>query len=215
MAERLKVRLSTFLACFIAIATAFVLVEGSGWQKKEQEWEWEEWQREKERDFGLLLSLGEVLPIQLYANSRPWGFRQPRSLKRKNEQLLNVFLRTSNPREAIKGSSSSHRQREPLHVPNRALLDPATHEQEDHIVSKIPLKGHDQRRINKTAITVFIQKALLKESKLYRVNAKPATPVFTFLHQLYITASMTFLHDYCPSSTALMGITIVYIQLST
>lgn len=34
MAERLKVRLSTFLACFIAIATAFVLVEGSGWQKK-------------------------------------------------------------------------------------------------------------------------------------------------------------------------------------
>lgn len=152
MAERLKVRLSTFLACFIAIATAFVLVEGSGWQKKEQEWEWEEWQREKERDFGLLLSLGEVLPIQLYANSRPWGFRQPRSLKRKNEQLLNVFLRTSNPREAIKGSSSSHRQREPLHVPNHALLDPATHEQEDHIVSKIPLKGHDQRRINKTAI---------------------------------------------------------------
>lgn len=152
MAERLKVRLSTFLACFIAIATAFVLVEGSGWQKKEQEWEWEEWQREKERDFGLLLSLGEVLPIQLYANSRPWGFRQPRSLKRKNEQLLNVFLRTSNPREAIKGSSSSHRQREPLHVPNHALLDPATHEQEDHIVSKIPLKGHNQRRINKTAI---------------------------------------------------------------
>lgn len=34
MAERVKVSLSTFLACFIAIATAFVLVEGSGWQKK-------------------------------------------------------------------------------------------------------------------------------------------------------------------------------------
>ena len=31
-------------------------------------------QRERERDFGLLLSLGEVLPIELPAKPRPWGF---------------------------------------------------------------------------------------------------------------------------------------------
>lgn len=38
MTERAKVRSIEFLACFIAIATAFEHVEGSGWQeKKEQE----------------------------------------------------------------------------------------------------------------------------------------------------------------------------------
>ena len=44
--------LSTFLACFIAIATAFVLVEGGGWQKKEQERK-----RERERVWPAPLSL--------------------------------------------------------------------------------------------------------------------------------------------------------------
>lgn len=120
--------------------------------RKKSKSESERSDRERKRETLACFSLGEVLPIQLSANPRPWGFRQPRSLKRKNEQLLNVFLHTSNPREAKKGSSSSRRQREPLHVHNHALLDPAPHEQKDHIVSKIPLKGHDQRRINKTAI---------------------------------------------------------------
>lgn len=108
-------RLSTFLACFIAIATAFVLAEGSGWQEKKSKSESErsDGEREGERDFGLLPSLGEVLPIQLSANPRPWGFKQSRSLKRKNEQLLNVFLHTPDPREATRSSSGSHIQREP------------------------------------------------------------------------------------------------------
>lgn len=70
-------------------------------------------ERERERDFGLLLSLGEVLPIELSANPRPWGFKQSRSLKRKNEQLLNVFLHTPHPRGEMRSSSGSHRQREP------------------------------------------------------------------------------------------------------
>ncbi len=90
---------------------------GGKWVAEKKEQEWEEWQRERERererDFGLLSSLGEVLPIQLSANPRPWGFEQSRSLKRKNEQLLNVFLHTPHPREATRSSSDSHRQREP------------------------------------------------------------------------------------------------------
>lgn len=115
MAERVKVRLSTFLACFIAIATAFVLAEGSGWQKKRARVRVRGvTERERGRLWLAALSLGEVLPIQLSANPRPWGFKQSRSLKRKNEQLLNVFLHTPHPREAMRSSSSSHRQGEPL-----------------------------------------------------------------------------------------------------
>lgn len=37
MTERVKARSSTFLACYIAIATAFVLVDGSGWWLKKKE----------------------------------------------------------------------------------------------------------------------------------------------------------------------------------
>lgn len=49
MAERVKVRLSTFLACCIAIATAFVLADGSGWQKKKSKSESERSDGEIER----------------------------------------------------------------------------------------------------------------------------------------------------------------------
>lgn len=111
----------------------------------------------------LPLSLGEVLPMQLAANPRPRGFRQSRSLKRKSEQLLNVFLHTSNPRQARKGSSDSRRQREPLLYSLHALQDPTAHEQKDHVVlkkKKIPLKGRDQKR--HLILNVF---AFLKESE--------------------------------------------------
>lgn len=49
MTERVKVRLRTFLACFIAIATAFVLAEGSGWHKKKSKSEWSDGEGERER----------------------------------------------------------------------------------------------------------------------------------------------------------------------
>lgn len=50
MTERVKVRLCTFLACFIAIATAFVLAEGCGWQEKKSKSESERSDGERERE---------------------------------------------------------------------------------------------------------------------------------------------------------------------
>lgn len=97
MAERVKVRLSTFLACCIAIATAFVLAEGSGWQKKkEQEWEWEEWWSDRET-LACFSLLARFYQSSSLPTTRPWGFKRSRSLKRKNEQLLNVFVHTPHP----------------------------------------------------------------------------------------------------------------------
>jgi len=52
----------------------------------------------------VLLSLGEIA-MHLSANPRPWDFKWSRSLKRKNEQLLDTFLHTSYPRGTVKSSS--------------------------------------------------------------------------------------------------------------
>lgn len=52
MTERVKVRLCTFLACFIAIATAFVLAEGCGWQEKKSKSESERSDGERGRERG-------------------------------------------------------------------------------------------------------------------------------------------------------------------
>lgn len=95
MTERVKARSSTFLACYIAIATAFVLVDGSGWwlkkkekkHRKEQECE-ERWGGK--RDFGQLLSLGTARAVTLAANVRPRGFSTSRSWRSESEQLLSV-----------------------------------------------------------------------------------------------------------------------------
>lgn len=108
MTERVKVRSITFLACVIAIATAFVLSEGSGWQKKRARVRGE---MEGERDFGLLPSLGKVLPITLTAKPRPWGFKQSRSRKSKNEQLLNVLVHSLHILERRRGAVLAHTDR--------------------------------------------------------------------------------------------------------
>lgn len=100
-------------------------------------------ERQREREFGLLLSLGEIQLIELPAKPRPWSFKQSRSPKRKNELLLSVFLHTPH----LRSSPASRRQREPplcaQHLLDCPPPDPATYEQEDHGGCEIPLKGHE------------------------------------------------------------------------
>ena len=138
--------LSTFLACFIAIATAFVLVEGGGWQKKKSKRERErETERETERERETLAC--SSLLARFYRSSSlpsrdPGAFKQSRSPKRKNELLLSVFLHTPH----LRSSPASCRQREPplcaQHLLDCPPPDPTTLEREDHGGCEIPLKGH-------------------------------------------------------------------------
>lgn len=147
MAERVKVRLSTFLACCIAIATAFVLAEGSGWQKKkEQEWEWEEWWRERET-LACSSHLARFYQSNSLPTTRPQGFKQSRSLKRKNEQLLNVFLHTPHPgkcdREQFWLTQTEGATIVLTECPWLSSTRPTKYQQKDHGGSEIPLKGHE------------------------------------------------------------------------
>lgn len=135
MSESVKVRSSRFLACFIAIATAFVLADGSGWQEKRAS---VRGVTERKRDFGLLLFLGKVLPITLAANPGPLG-RQ--TVKVTKEQKW-----TTPAHEEEWGAVWAHADRGSLHctrsmginVLHKTLCRPA----DRSCGCEIPLKGH-------------------------------------------------------------------------
>lgn len=154
MAERVKVRLSTFLECFIAIATAFVLVEGSGWQKKKSKSESErsDGGRERERLWLAPLSWrGSTNPFLCQPQDPGTSGSQGHWRVKMNNSWM-CFCKLHIQEKATKSSSKSHRQREPPlcseDVQDCPSQDSPSTSRRIMVAWKWPwdvLKGHDEK----------------------------------------------------------------------
>ena len=154
MAERVKVRLSTFSSMFHCYSNSFCTcggkwVAGKKKSKSKSESERSDWERER----GNLARL--FLLVRFYQSSSlptkdPWGSEQSRSPKRKNEQLQNMFLHTPHPRDAIRSSSGTHRQREPplysQYVHDCPPQDPLHTNKRIMVAQKYPWRVTDQQK---------------------------------------------------------------------